>query len=107
VLPGRTTRNSSRIITSGRGAKIAPNTEAAQSKRSSSNGRSSASATTHSTSTPSASVRARPFSTISGVRSDATTDAPSSAASSARFPVPAPTSRTSWPALIAQASSRF
>ena len=48
--PGRTTRNISAAATSGRGANIAPNTEAQQSKRPSSNGSCSTSATTHSTS---------------------------------------------------------
>ena len=48
VLPGRTTRNSSSATTRGCGAIIAPNTDPTQSKRPSSNGRSSASASTHS-----------------------------------------------------------
>ena len=48
VLPGRTTLNSSSATTRGRGAIMAPNTEPAHSNRPSSNGRSSASATTHS-----------------------------------------------------------
>ena len=50
VLPGRTTRKSSRATTSGRGAIIAPNTEPTQSKRSASKGSASASPCTHSTS---------------------------------------------------------
>ncbi len=48
VFPGRTTRKSSSAATRGRGAIIAPNTDPAQSKRASSNGSSSASASTHS-----------------------------------------------------------
>ena len=48
VPPGRTTRNSSSAATRGRGAIIAPNTEPTQSKRPSSNGRASTSASTHS-----------------------------------------------------------
>ena len=48
VPPGRTTRNSSSAATRGRGAIIAPNTEPTQSKRPSSNGSASTSASTHS-----------------------------------------------------------
>ena len=95
VLPGRTTRNISSATTRGRGAIIAPNTDPTHSNRPSSNGSSSASATAHSMSKPSASERLRPFSTIPGARSDATTLAPSRAHSIAKLPSPAATSSTS------------
>ena len=48
VLPGRTTRNSSRATSSGSGAIMAPNTEPTHSKRPSSNGSAWALASTHS-----------------------------------------------------------
>ncbi len=47
----------------------------------------------------------RPASKFSGVRSEATTSAPASAARIATFPVPAATSSTRWPAPIPQAST--
>ena len=55
-------------------------------------------------STPSAAARSLPRSISFGVRSEATTLAPSAAASSAKLPVPAPTSSTSCPAETAHAS---
>jgi len=78
---------------------MAPKVEAATSKRPSSKGRSSASASRHSMSKPSAVDCCWPNSTIRGVRSEATTRAPRLAAATARFPVPAATSSTSIPRL--------
>ena len=82
----------------------APKVEPTQSKRPSSKGSASTSASTHSTSKPSASVRARPRSTMPGEMSDATTLAPSRAHAIVKLPVPAPTSSTSCPAETAHAS---
>ena len=58
---------------------------------------SSALASTHSISYPSASDRSRPRRTIPGARSDATTLAPSAAHAMAKLPSPAATSSTSCP----------
>ena len=75
------------------------------SKDSSSNGRCSASAWAHSSVRPSASARARPASSSSGVRSLAVTSAPARAAGSDALPVPAATSSTFIPGPIPQAST--
>jgi hypothetical protein len=104
VPPGRVTLNISSAVRLGRGAIIAPNTEPTQSKRPSSKGSSSASASSHSIAYPSDSLRARPRSTMPGDRSEATTVAPSRAAARAKLPSPAATSSTSWPADTAAAS---
>ena len=105
VPPELTTRNSSVAAICGRGANMAPKVEAATSNRPSSKGRSSASASSHSMSRPSAADRCWPNSTIRGVRSEATTRAPRRAAARARFPVPAATSSTSIPGSTPQAST--
>ncbi len=75
------------------------------SKDSSSNGRCSASAVTQSSSRPSASARAVPACSSSGVRSLAVTCAPLRAAGIEALPVPAATSSTLTPAPIRQAST--
>ena len=54
---------------------------------------------------PAVAASRRPASKFSGVRSEATTRAPASAARIATFPVPAATSSTRWPAEIPQAST--
>lgn len=92
--PGLTTRASSAAATDWRGANMIPNVESATSKLASSNGSASASASTHSTSTPAASARRRPGTNSSGVRSEATTEAPRCAAWIAALPLPAAMSST-------------
>ena len=103
VPPGRQTRISSSAVAWCRGANIAPTQDITMSKLLSGNGSASASPSTQSRSTPRSAAIFRPASNSSGVRSDAMTVAPSSAAGMAAFPVPAATSRTSWPGRIAQA----
>ena len=63
---GRVTRASSRAVRSWSGANIAPNTELTTSKLPSAKGRSSASPTTNSASSPSASTRRRARSSRAG-----------------------------------------
>jgi hypothetical protein len=79
------------------GANIAPIAEMTTSNDASSNGRCSASASTHAIATPTACARRRPASSSSGVRSLAVTSAPACAAGIDAFPVPAATSRTRMP----------
>jgi hypothetical protein len=75
------------------------------SNEASANGRRSASASAHSSSTPASFARARPASSSSGVRSLATTSAPRCAAGIDALPVPAATSRTRMPGPMPQAST--
>ncbi len=102
VPPGRQTRCSSRATACWSAAKIAPNAEVTTSNSPSANGSASASASTHSTDRPPAARR--PASRLSGVRSEATTSAPASAARSATLPVPAATSSTRMPGRTPAAS---
>ncbi len=106
VPPGRQTRTSSSATSWWWGANIAPIEDMTTSNDPSSNGRLSASASTHSRVSPSASARVRPASRSSGVRSLAVTFAPACAAGIDALPVPAATSRTSIPGPIPQASTR-
>ena len=97
VPPGRHTRTSSSATAWWSGAKIAPAEEVTTSNSPSRNGSASASACTHSSSTPHAAASRRPASNCAGSRSEATTIAPSCAARIATLPVPAATSSTRWP----------
>ena len=65
--PGRHTRTSSAAARRWSGANIAPNVEITRSNEASANGRSWASASTHSTSTPASAARRRACSNSSGV----------------------------------------
>ena len=105
VPPGRQTRTSWSATSWWCGANIAPIEDITTSKDSSSNGRFSASASTHSSSTPAALARSRPASNSSGVRSLAVTSAPFSAATIEALPVPAATSRTFRPGPMPAAST--
>ena len=73
VPPGRVTRISSRATARWSGAKIAPAALVTTSNAPSANGRSCASASTHSISSPRASASRRPSSSCSGVMSHAVT----------------------------------
>src|SRR6266545_436836 len=84
--PGLVTRNNSLAAISGLGANIAPKAEVTTSNRPVANGSTSASASIQTTPRCSASDRARPSSTIRGVRSEAVTDAPRRAANSGHVP---------------------
>ena len=95
--PGFVTRSSSAAAISWCGANIAPSADIVTSNDASSNGRASASAWSHSSSTPSCRARSWPGGKSSGVRSEAMTSAPAAAAGMAALPVPAPTSSTRWP----------
>jgi hypothetical protein len=105
VPPGRHTRVSSAEARRWSGTNITPKHDVTTSKAPSSNGNDSASASTHSSSTPQALASRRPASKLSGVRSAATTPAPACAARIATFPDPAATSSTRWPGPIAHAST--
>ena len=105
VPPGRQTRTSSSAVCWWWGANMAPIDEMTTSKDASSNGRCSASASTHASVSPAASARRRPASSSSGVRSLAVTSAPACAAGSEAFPVPAATSRTRMPGAMPEAST--
>jgi hypothetical protein len=97
IPPGLVTRNISSAASWLVGANIAPKTESTRSKEPSSKGRSAASPSTHSISTPASLARARPASKSSGVMSEPVTFAPRSAARIATLPEPVPMSSTSWP----------
>ena len=105
VPPGLHTRTSSSATSWWCGANIAPMQDITTSNDSSSNGSRSASASTHSSSTPAACAHWRPGSKNSGVRSLATTLAPRCAAGIDALPVPAPTSRTRIPSRMPHAST--
>ena len=104
VPPVRATRNNSAAAAAGRGANIAPKHETTRSNAPAAKGSASASASIHCTPRPC--VRARPISTIRGVRSDAVTTAPRCAAAIAALPVPAPTSSRRSPARVPTAVTR-
>ncbi len=83
-----------------------PKVDSTRSNEPSSNGSDSASAWTHSTSTPAASARARAASNSSGVRSEPVTFAPRWAAGIDTVPpLPVPTSSTSMPGSMPTRSS--
>ena len=103
VPPGRHTRTNSSAVAWWCGANIAPTQDITTSKLLSANGIASASASTHSSSTPRSAAIRRPASNSSGVRSLAVTIAPAAAAGMAALPEPAATSRTRSPALTPQA----
>ena len=88
VPPGRHTRTSSSAVAWWCGANIAPTQDITTSKLSSANGSASASASTHSSSTPRSAAIRRPASKSSGVRSLAVTIAPAAAAGMAALPEP-------------------
>ena len=104
--PGRQTRTSSCAAFAWSGANMAPNVDVTRSKLASSNGRSCASPSTHSTSTLASAARRRACSNSSGVMSQPTTFAPRSAAGMAIVPpLPVPTSSRSMPGSTPIASS--
>ena len=103
--PGRQTRTSSSAVAWWNGANIAPTTEITASNDASPYGSASASPTSHARSTPAAAASCRPVSSSSGVRSEATTDAPVCAAGIDALPDPAATSRTWSPGPIPVAST--
>jgi hypothetical protein len=105
VPPGRQTRSSSSAVSWWCGANIAPTHDVTTSNSPVSNGRASASASTHWRVMPASAAIRLPVSNGSGVRSDATTSAPASAAGIAAFPVPAATSSTYWPGSIPHAAT--
>jgi hypothetical protein len=80
-----------------------PKEEVTTSNSPSANGSACTSAGTQSSVTLCAAASRRPGSKFSGVRSQATTSAPASAARIAVLPVPAAASSTRWPADISQA----
>ncbi len=105
VPPGRHTRVSSLATQPWSGANMAPSDEVTTSNSPSRKGSASASASTHSSSTPCSAASPLPAAKFSGVRSEATTSAPASAARIATFPVPAATSNTRWPSVIPHRST--
>jgi hypothetical protein len=105
VPPGLQTRSSSPATAWWSGAKMAPSAEVTTSNSPSANGSASASASTQSSSTPLARASRRPASKFSGVRSDAVTRAPASAARIATLPDPVATSSTRCPGATPQAST--
>ena len=103
--PGRVTRTISSAASWWRGAKMQPKVDITRSYDSSANGRSAASPSTHSISTPASAARRRPDSNSSGVMSEAVTRAPRSAARIETLPSPAPTSSTSCPSRTSMRST--
>ena len=101
--PGRSTRASSRAVTSCRGANWIPKIESTASKLSSSNGSDSASPSTHSTSTPYSAGATAPARTARGSGRGPPRARRAAAARSAAFPVPVATSSTSSPGRISHA----
>ena len=105
LAPGRATRASSAAAISWRGAKITPKHDVTRSNESSANGRSSASPSMNSISTPAFPARSRATSSSLGVMSRPVTAAPASAAASATLPLPVATSSSRSPGCAAVAAT--
>lgn len=106
VPPGRQTRSSSSAVSWWCGANMTPTQDITVSNAPSAKGSASASASCQRSSAPRAAASRCPTSISSGVRSEAITSPPASAAGMAAFPDPAAMSSTRSPRFTPQASTR-
>ena len=105
VPPGRQTRSSSRAAARWSGANITPNADVTTSKRAVGERQRLGVGLDPVELDPARVGRGAPAARFSGVRSEATTSAPASAARTATLPVPAATSSTRMPGPMPAAST--